>query len=400
VSAPATDPIALFSKQSEIERVFLSAVTPPAEGLIRFGGGLPDPSTYPREILAGLLDEIVREGPVDLLSYDLGGGESHLRSVIADRMVQRGVEGVTARQILTTNGSAGAITLAARALLDAGDVIVAEELSYPGSLRAFELIGAEVVTTPIDHDGLRTDELERTLADLARQGRRVKGIYTISTFHNPTGTVLSEQRRTELVEIARRENLVILQDDTYGELCFDAHRATPLLALAPERTIHLGSFSKVIAPGLRVGWAAASAPIIRALSNVRTDLGAQAVVQRVVAEYIGRGHLDAHVAEVCELYRHKRDLLLAGLDEWCASSCTWDVPTGAFFVWMVPRQPIDVAALHTKALEVGTTFLAASYFRAPDPNVGFRLSYGELPAGDLAEGARRIGEALVSATSS
>jgi 2-aminoadipate transaminase len=387
------DVMALFNRRSEVDRVFLSAVHKPALGLIRFAGGLPDPTTYPREVLAELLDDIVRRGPVDVLSYDLDG-EPTLRTAIARRMERRGAGAITPDQVIGTHGCAGAITLTAHALIDTGDVVLAEELSYPGSLRAFEIAGAEIVRVPLDADGIRVDDMERIVGELRRAGRSVKAVYTISSFHNPTATVLTEERRVALADAARRLDLVILQDDTYGELDYDGLAPTPLLALAPERTIHLGSFSKIIAPGLRLGWAAASPPIIRALTNVRTDLGAPPVVQRVVAEYIDRGHLDRHVAQVLPHYAAKRDAMVEAASEHLSSHCTWTVPRGAFFLWLTPTGPLDVARFADAAYRHGATFLDASYFLAEDRDVGFRLSYGDLPVDDLREGVRRLGVAL------
>lgn len=387
------DVMALFNRRSEVDRVFLSAVHPPQEGLIRFGGGLPDPVTYPREVLADLLDEMVRRGPVDLLSYDLVG-EPTLREAVATRLRARGAGTIGPGQVISTHGCAGAVTLTAQALFDPGDVLLAEELSYPGSLRAFEIAGAEIVRVPLDEDGLRVDELGPIVAALRRAGRRVKAVYTISSFHNPTASVLSEPRRVALADAARRLDLLVLQDDTYGELDYAGVAPTPLLALAPERTIHLGSFSKIIAPGLRTGFAAASEPIVQALTNVRTDLGAPPVVQRVVAEYLARGHLDRHVAEVLPHYAAKRDSMIEAATEHLAAHCTWAVPQGAFFLWLTPRRPLDLRRLGTIALALGATFLDASYFLADEPNVGFRLSYGDLPVDDITEGVRRLGTAL------
>jgi 2-aminoadipate transaminase len=392
-AAEGGDVMALFTRRSEVDRVFLSAVHKPAKGLIRFAGGLPDPVTYPREVLAELLDDIVRRGPVDVLSYDLDG-EPTLRAAIATRLERRGAGAIGPDQVIGTHGCAGAITLTAHALLESGDVLLAEELSYPGSLRAFEIAGAEIARVPLDEHGMRVDEMERIVGELRRAGRTVKAVYTISSFHNPTATVLTEERRVELADAARRLDLLVLQDDTYGELDYDGLAPTPLLALAPERTIHLGSFSKIIAPGLRVGWAAASAPIIRALTNVRTDLGAPPVVQRVVAEFIDRGHLDRHVAGVLPHYRAKRDAMVEAATEHLAPYCNWTVPRGAFFLWLTPSRPLDVGRLVEVAYAHGATFLDASYFLADDRNVGFRLSYGDLPVDDVREGVRRLGVAL------
>jgi 2-aminoadipate transaminase len=363
-------------------------------GAVYFGGGLPDPATFPADRLAALLGDVLHRDAGAALTYDVSPGHIGLRASIAADLAMVGGSTIDATWVMLTHGTAGAITLAAASLLEPGDVVVAERLSYPGSLKAFRLRGAEVVTVPVDDQGVRLDALEVTLQALRRAGRRVKLLYTIPTCHNPTGSILPRDRRDAIVAMAEREDLVILQDDTYGQIRFEPVDAPSFLTLAPERAIHLGSFSKTIAPGLRLGWAAAPPHLVRRLADVRTDLGTSPLVQRAVHEFVHRGEYARHLATVTDHYRAKRDVLLRALDEHATGRAEWNEPRGGFFVWVRPHRGA-IRALVEIANEEGVVFLPAEYFGGSDAiDDGFRLAYGELPTADIVEGARRLGRAL------
>ena len=369
------------------------AVGVPADE-IDFGGGVPDPSTYPLEVLDDLLPAVLREDDRRALSYDTSAGFAGLQSALVERLHRRGAPEMSNAQIAVVNGSAGAMAIVASAFLDPGDVVVAERLSWPGALRAFQLLGATIAYAPLDADGLDPDGLEDLLSRLARDRRRVKLVYTIATAHNPTGTTQPLERRRRIADIARRFGVVLLQDDAYGELWLHDSPVTPYLGLAPERTIHLGSFSKTIAPGLRVGWIASSPPISAMLAKVRSELGTTPILQRLVAHFVERGYYDAHLATVTELYRTRRDALLQGLTDHCAPYCRWNQPEAGFYVWVTLDQgDLGVLTPHTARHHV--KFMPGPYFSPDHPeHGGFRLSYSSLTPERLEDGARRLGLAL------
>ncbi|MET0146964.1 MAG: PLP-dependent aminotransferase family protein [Ilumatobacteraceae bacterium] len=361
---------------------------------IAFHGGLPDP-TLQAQLQQELVDLIGRPQP-GILSYGDPRGDQRLRSAIATRMTARAHRPFTPERIVVSNGSAGGLALVAAALIAPGDVVVAEELTYPGALAIFRDRGARVVPMPLDAGGLDVDALAR---EILGAGVVPRLVYTIADPQSPTGTALATDRRRRLVELAERHDFLVVQDDTYGELRYSA-TVRPLLAeLGGDRVVHVGSFSKTLAPGLRLGWVAACADVAAAIARRRLDLGSPVALQRAVAALLEDG-FDARLAVLGDFYRAKRDELLAALDEHCIGSGTWSVPDAGFFVWFTPAGAAvdDVVAHGSAAADGGVTFLSASYFavdRGHPP--GLRLAFGELASGDLREGARRLGRAVEAA---
>jgi 2-aminoadipate transaminase len=359
-------------------------------GMILFGGGLPDPLTHPAEDLGRLLQAVLADpGERGALGYGYEQGDAGLRALVAAR---HGA-GLSAEDVVLTNGSAGGIGLVATALIDPGDTVIAEAATYPGALKAFRQMGAQVASAPMDAEGLDPAGLAGVLERLKRAGRRAKFIYTIATCHNPTATTLSLERRREVLRLAERHELLVVDDATYAPIRF-GDTPPDFIALDRERTIHLGSFSKTIAPGLRLGWAAAPRNVAAALAAVRTDLGTSPLLQRVVARYLTEG-FEPHLAEIIAHYRRKRDVMLAGLDRHCREVAEWQAPSGGFFVWLKLRHGDERDALDTAEAEK-VSFIPGSYFAA-EPSImpgRLRLSYGEIAENDIDEGLRRLGRAL------
>ena len=236
--------------------------------------------------------------------------------------------------------------------------------------------------------------LKILLDRLAKAGRRVKIIYTVATCHNPTASTLSLGRRHAVLALAERHGALVVEDYTYGDICFEA-LPPPLIALDRARTIHLGSFSKTIAPGLRTGWVAAPRDIVAGLVQGRTDLGTSPLLQRGIARFFEEGLFEPHLAKITARYLRKRDQLVESLEEHCRDFVNWAVPTGGFFIWATLKTG-GVQQLLEPAREEGVAFLPGSYFSA-NPGAfpaNFRLSYGEIPEERLAEGIGRLGRAL------
>ena len=357
--------------------------------VIGFLGGLPDPAVRPD--LRPLLNAVIAEEP-EALSYGGPWGSESLRALVAERLASRAGTPLHAQNVVMTNGCAGALGLVSAALLAPDDVVLVEELTYPGALDIFRRRGATVIPVPLDQGGLDVAALERILDEPAAVGH-VRMIYTIASCQSPTGTMLDRSRRVRLARLAEERDIVIIQDDTYGEILYDDLDAPPLVGLAPDRTLHLGSFSKTMAPGIRLGWAAGPAELAAAVAAARTDLGGSPVLQRAVFRFL-ESDFDEHLRSITSFYREKRDVLVAALEEHCSGAATWTVPQGGFFLWLRPRGA-DVDALADAGRAEGVGFLAGPYFSAGTPDrTGVRLAYGELAAPDLAEGARRLGRAL------
>jgi DNA-binding transcriptional MocR family regulator len=367
-------------------------------GTIFFAGGVPDPVEYPLGTLTEIIGGVLREDDAEGMTYAPEHGYLPLREVIAGRHAGRDGLAVDPGQVTITNGTAGALVLAGNAFLEPGDVVISERLTYHGAMLAFQLLGAEVIGAPMDGEGLRADALEELLTDLQTAGRRVKLIYTIPGCQGVTGALMGDERRAQIAELARRFGAVLLYDDTYGELRYEDGFPPSLLTYAPERTIHMGSFSKTVAPGLRVGWMTAPSNIIATISKVRTDLGTTPINQRLVAHFIEEGYYDAHLDHVNPIYRVKRDTLVAALEEHCAPYCTWTVPPGGFFIWL-QLPGATVPELETAGLEERVAFLSGRNFSVGGADeTGFRLAYGQLSLDDLNEGAARLGRALARHT--
>ena len=387
LSAARTQPAAMSAR----------LVAPVAIDTIFFGGGLPDPTMHPTDAMTRLFTELLAAPQDRLLGYCHGAGDDDLRLAIAQRFSARESSSISPDQIVVTNGSSGALSLLAVALIDPGDVVLCEALTYPGVLATFRQMGARIVPVAMDGDGICPGELSALLAQLDREGARVKMLYTIATCQSPTGTVLSEQRRREVIEIADRYDIMIVQDATYADIRFDDRFPPELITLAPHRTVHVASFSKTLAPGLRMGWIAGPPAITDVLAQMRTDLGTSRLMQRMVARLITDGEFDRHLLHVNTWYREKRDVVLDALAGSCAANGSWQVPAGGFFVWLLLDQ-VDIGAVEAAAAQHGVGFFAASYFNDGGADIpGIRLAYGELDPAQLAEGIARLGRAIVTA---
>jgi 2-aminoadipate transaminase len=358
--------------------------------VIFFGGGLPDPRTHPKQALATLLADVAAEG---VLSYAYERGDAHLREAVAARLAREGAA-LGADNIVLTNGCAGAIGHSAAALVEAVDVVIAEETTYGGALRAFRQRGARIEVAPMDGDGLDPQALAAVLDGLAATGERAKLIYTIATCHNPTGTTLSLDRRREVLRLAKAHELLVVEDYTYGDIRY-ADMPPPFVVLDPARAVQLGSFSKTIAPGLRTGWIAASEAVATAVVAARTDLGGSPLTQRAIARYMSEGLFEPHLQEVTTHYRRKRDLMLASLERHCAGAAEWTTPDGGFFVWLKLKVG-DVEAVTQAATQEELAFLPGPYFAAEPGRFSdhLRLAYGEIAEEQIEEGVRRLGRAL------
>lgn len=360
---------------------------------IFFGGGLPDPRLRPD--LAPLLAEVMAED-AEATSYGGTWGYEGLRAALAARMAARSGAALTPEHVVLTNGSAGALEAVARQYVAPGDLVVVEALTYPGAVETFRQRGARIVTVPLDGDGMDVD----ALGDLLRAGERPALVYTIATCQSPTATMLAAPRRQELVALAARYGFTVLQDDTYGELLYAPDRVpAPMIGLDAAYVVHVGSLSKTLAPGIRVGWVTAPPAACAAIAGRRTDLGNPPFVHRAVARLFERGGYEAQLDRILPTYRAKRDVVLRALDEHCAGLGTWQTPDGGFFVWFQLATG-DVAELEPAASAAGVSWFGGPYFSAAERNgKGIRLAFGQLPESDLDEGVRRLAHAITHAAS-
>lgn len=360
-----------------------------AEGLIYLSNGAPAIEEIPIARLRQAHADAWEE-PEEALSYGDGGGYPPLRREIALRMAGRGVK-VDADEILITNGSQQGLDLVGRALLDPGDVVIVEGPSYFGAMQAFDPYEIGYRVAPADEYGL----IPEALKPLLYAEPRPKLIYTIPTFQNPTGTTIPTERRCEILSMAREASVAIVEDDPYGDIYFTPDPFQPLRALDPD-VIYLGTFSKTLAPALRMGWMIAPAAVhqLAFWSKEGIDMMSDRFVQRAVTRTVENGWLDQYLDGARDFYRERRDALLAALAREMPEGVSWTEPKGGFFLWVTLPEGFNSDDLLSLAVDEGVGFLPGScFFPEPAPHRGLRLSYPSPDPEKIAEGIRRLGVA-------
>lgn len=356
---------------------------------VYFGDGAPANEMMPidqlREASARAWDDTPRA-----LSYGDQQGYAPLRDLVANRIAARGIE-ITGDDVLITQGSTQAIDLACRVFFEPGDAIIVEKPTFLGALEIFRLYGVEIVAVNLDGEGLRMDALERALRDHPN----AKAIYTIPTFQNPTGTTLPLDRRHRLIELAHEHNVAIFEDDPYGELQYSGDVVAPLRALDDE-VIHLGTFSKTIAPGIRTGFAIASPEVMVKMLGIResTDISNDRIMMRTVY-HAANGFLDDHVAKARELYHRRRDAMLSALDEHMPEGVAWSRPDGGFFVWITLPEGLDAHTIFEQGADNGVIAFPGEWFY-PHREVrrDLRLSFSTVPEERIRLGIERLGRTV------
>jgi 2-aminoadipate transaminase len=357
-----------------------------------FGGGVPPTDVIPVAQLRAGAERAWADG-ADILLYGEVRGYKPLRELIAARMAARGAR-VDPADVLITNGAQQGIDLVARVFIDPGDVVLTEAPTFMDALRVFRSHDAAPVGVPVDDEGLQVDAL-RELLD--RLPKRPKFLYTIPTYQNPTGVTMSAARRRALVDLARERELVLVEDDPYGDLAFDGPPAPTLKALDPE-VIFLGTFSKVLAPGLRVGWIASSPRLQESFFNVKegTDIHNERVMTRAIY-HTAAGFLDEHVAAASAIYRSRRDAMLSALAETMPEGVTWTRPEGGFFLWVTLPEGYDTDAMLPEATDRGVIYLPSTWFY-PDRSWSrsMRLNFSSQPEARIREAMRRLAETIAA----
>ena len=376
-------------------------------GMISFAGGLPDPDTFPVEAFASCADVLERDGRT-VLQYGASEGYPPLRDAIIEMMETRLGYRPQPEELLVTSGSQQAVDLIARALLDTGDVVIVEAPTYPGTLHCLRNAGARFATVPTDGDGMVVDELPRVIDEVTRTAnRKPKLIYTVPDFSNPSSACMSLERRRRLVELAADHSIPVFEDDPYGRLRFAGETLPSLKKLVGDgpHVIYASSFSKVLAPGVRVAWTVASPELIRAMVLMRQgeDLCTSTVTQALVAEYCVRGLLEEHLGHIVSTYARKSRTMQAALQNHLPSgSASWHEPQGGFFFWLELADGSS-QALFDRAVNEKVAFVPGGAFY-PDAGeqIGtivtgerfLRLCFTYADDESIDEGCRRLARAL------
>ena len=372
----------------------LMAVTARPE-IISLAGGLPDTSTFPSELMASLMRTVADEACARALQYGPTEGAEEVKACIGEVMAAEGMR-AEPDDLLVTAGGQQVIDLVCRTLLDPGDIVIAEGPTYPGAVPSLGAFQADVRQIEMDADGMRIDVLEATLAALDLEGRKPKFIYTIPSFQNPGGVTMSLERRRRLVEIARDREILVLEDNPYGLLRYEGEPQPTLRSLdGGEYVIYLGTFSKILSPGLRLGWASAPRPVLDKLNLGKqgADLCSSSFGQAFVTAYFAAHDWRGYLGELTDLYHRRRDTMLEALAEHLPAEATWTRPQGGLFIWATLPDYIDTTDLLARALREQVAFVPgrAAYLDGRGGSE-MRLNFSGVGEADIREGVRRIGK--------
>src|SRR4051794_7419840 len=374
----------------------LMAVTAQPD-IISLAGGLPDTTTFPAEDFAALMAHVAADSAAAALQYGPTEGLDDVKACIVQVMAAEGME-VEPDELLVTTGGQQVIDLVCKTLLDPGDVVIAEAPTYPGAVPAFSSYQADVVQIEMDAEGMRVDLMEAALDRLDAEGRTPKFIYTVPSFQNPGGVTLSLERRRRLVRVAEERELLVLEDNPYGLLRYEGDPQPTLYALDGGRyVIYLGTFSKILSPGLRLGWTAAPRPVLEKLNLGKgaTDLCSSPLAQHFVRAYFAERDWRRYLATLTELYRRRRDTMLDALAEHFPAEAEWTRPEGGLFIWATLPDYIDTTDLLARALRDNVAFVPgrAAYLDGRGGSC-MRLNFSGVGEDDIREGVRRIGKVV------
>ena len=374
-------------------------------GMISFAGGLPAPDLFPTKRFEEACHKVLTEQASTALQYGATEGYEPLRELIANTIARYGIK-AKVENVLITSGSQQALDLIGKLFINRGDRVLVEAPTYLGALQAFNVYGAEYVSVPSDANGLCTEQLEAPL----RSGP--KFMYVLPNFQNPAGTTLSEGRRQELVLLADRYGIPIVEDDPYGQLRYEGEHLPALVVLDRENlrrddgysignVIYLSTFSKTLAPGLRLGWIVAPPEVIAKLAQLKqgADLHTSTFTQVVAYEVARDGFLDQHVKLIRQVYRERRDVMLQALKEFSPNGVTWTHPEGGLFLWVTLPAGLDMRAVFHAAIEQNVAFVPGDSFYANDAVEGsrhMRLNFSNAHPEQIREGIRRLALAVES----
>jgi 2-aminoadipate transaminase len=369
--------------------------------------GWPDPALFPAERLMEATARALANTPAAAMQYGAIRGQAPLLDLVSGRLSREGVN-APPENLLITTGSAAAIGLAARALLDEGDAVLVEAPTFPGAITIFRTTGAHMLSTPMGDRGIDLERTETLLNGWAAQGVKPKILYTMPTFHNPTGLTMNQDTRQSLLHLAERYDLLIIEDDAYHDLYYDEAEGQlpPTLAAlgGPERVLRTGSFSKILAPGVRLGWALGSPDLIGKMMHLKDESGTSPFAQMTAAEFARDGYLDRYIAQLRNAYRASRDAMRDALSLYMPPDARWTHPKGGFFCWLALPPDIDPAALYKEALMRGVDYMpgAACFPSTGDapPGVQMRLAFSQRSPHEIDNAIRLLGEAILAARGS
>jgi 2-aminoadipate transaminase len=384
-------------RQSAVRDVFDISMRP---GLVSLAGGSPYLQSLPLDRLAASAAKIIGEDGLTALQYSSGQGSEELRAQICEVMAAEGIRDALPQNVVITAGSQSAQDVATKLFCNPGDVVLVEDPTYVGALNTFEAYQVQVETVEMDNAGLVPELLEARIAALQLAGKSIKFLYTIPNFNNPSGITLSKERRQQVVDICRNANILVVEDNPYGLLRYKGEALRPLRADNPDDVIYMGSFSKIFAPGLRIGWALVPEHLQRRyyLAAESVTLCPPAFNQMLVSAYLREYDWKGQIETYRGLYAERCSAMLSALAEYMPAGATWTTPEGGFFVWVTLPEGVDTYPLLHKAIDAGVVFIpGAAFTPSDDPSNKLRLAFSAVPPEAIAEGVRRLAPVLQEA---
>ncbi len=378
-------------KGSAIREMFKHMADPE---MISLAGGNPAAELFPNEEMAQIASDALKYTPVRALQYGISEGNIELRNRIIDMLFERENMSVTLDEITIISGGQQAIELCSKIMLNEGDAVIVEEPSFVGGLNAFRSYGAKLVGVPVENDGMDLDALEKAIAE----NENIKMIYTIPNFQNPSGITMSAEKRKRLYEIAVKNSIFIIEDNPYGELTFTGKKLPTIKSMDTEGVVlYCGSFSKVLAPGLRLGYLVAPENVTEkvVLGKQVSDVHTSLIPQIIALEYLKKYDLNAHIEKMRVLYKRKCSVMLEAMDKYLAGKVTYTIPEGGLFIWC-EAEGIDTLKLSQDTIKEKVLIVPGNNFAVDmeKPCSGFRLNFSTMPDDKLVEGVKRLGKVL------
>lgn len=384
-------------KRSEI-RELLKLTTRP--GIISFAGGLPAPDLFPVEEIKEMSRIVLEREGRTALQYGPTEGDTRLREELAKMMQKDGIN-ITSNHLLIVTSSQQGLDLTGKVFIDPGDVILTSRPTYVGAIQAFHTYGARMIGVEQDEEGTRTDQMEAEIEKLAAKGVKPKFIYEIPDFQNPSGITMSLKRRQEMLRIAEKYDLIVIEDSPYRQLRFEGKTEPSLLGMNAERVLGLYTFSKILLPGFRLGWMAGPSELIQKAVTAKqsVDLCSPPFNQAILFEFLHRGLLEKQIKVIIKAYREKRDFMLAMLEKYMPKlpGLKWTHPQGGLFLWVTLPESIDTAEMFHSAIEKQVAYVVGTAFY-PDGGGrnSFRMNFSYSSKAEIEEGVKRLSEVISS----
>ncbi len=378
---------------SEIRSLFAVASRPE---IVSLAGGMPNLSALPMEMMASVVHELIATNGAEALQYGSGQGHPKLREQICEVMALEGIR-ANPDDVIVTTGSQQALDLISRIFIDPGDVVLVEAPSYVGALGTFRQYEAQVVHVSLDDKGLIPEALRQAISAVRASGRKIKFLYLIPNYQNPTGVLLSADRRSEILDICREEQIFVVEDNPYGLLGFDRPSPNAMRAEDSENVIYLGSFSKTIASGLRVGWALVPQSLKEKLviASESSILCPSNFTQMTISSYLANQPWRDQIASFCKVYKIRRDAMLEALEESFPASATWTKPGGGFYVWVNLPPEVDTKLMMPKAIAAKVAYVPGTAFYADGfGSWAMRLSFCHPTPERIREGVKALGHVV------